>query len=74
MILMLLPMSSRIASVPSTMAPLFAARASSWRSQNVPGISDSAVPYMPLQRLCSSTQSFLDKDVQTFMYLVPLLL
>eukprot|EP00959_Pyramimonas_sp_CCMP1952_P391573 8205892-Pyramimonas_sp.AAC.1 len=40
MILMLLPMSSRIVSVPSTMVSLFAARASSWRSPNIPGTSD----------------------------------
>eukprot|EP00959_Pyramimonas_sp_CCMP1952_P267340 5589608-Pyramimonas_sp.AAC.1 len=45
-------MSSRIVSIPSTMAPLFAARANSWRSPNVPGSSDSAVPCKPLGRLC----------------------
>eukprot|EP00959_Pyramimonas_sp_CCMP1952_P373934 7831420-Pyramimonas_sp.AAC.1 len=70
MILILLPMSSRIVSAPSTMVPLFAARASSWRSPNIPGTSDSVAPCMPLRRLCSSTQSFLVRDVKTFMYLV----
>eukprot|EP00959_Pyramimonas_sp_CCMP1952_P062147 1298872-Pyramimonas_sp.AAC.1 len=45
---MLLPMFSRIISVlPSTMVSLFAARASSWRSPNIPGTSDSVVPCVP---------------------------
>eukprot|EP00959_Pyramimonas_sp_CCMP1952_P029026 608939-Pyramimonas_sp.AAC.1 len=41
-IMVLLPMSSRIVGIPSAMAPLLAARASSWHSPNVPGTSDSA--------------------------------
>eukprot|EP00959_Pyramimonas_sp_CCMP1952_P378115 7920534-Pyramimonas_sp.AAC.1 len=39
MMLMLLPMSRRVVSIPPTMVPLFAARASSWRSPNIPGTS-----------------------------------
>eukprot|EP00959_Pyramimonas_sp_CCMP1952_P380072 7962131-Pyramimonas_sp.AAC.1 len=41
MMLMLLPMCKRIVSSPSAMVPLFAARASSWRSPNIPGTSGS---------------------------------
>eukprot|EP00959_Pyramimonas_sp_CCMP1952_P382314 8011049-Pyramimonas_sp.AAC.1 len=54
--LTLLPMPSRIVSIPSTIVPLFAARANSWRSQNIPDNSDSAVPRIPLRHLCSNTQ------------------
>eukprot|EP00959_Pyramimonas_sp_CCMP1952_P024352 510930-Pyramimonas_sp.AAC.1 len=61
-------MSRRIVSIPSTEVPLFAARADSWRSPSVPGTSESVVPYRPLRRLCSSTQSFLVRGVKTFMY------
>eukprot|EP00959_Pyramimonas_sp_CCMP1952_P250375 5233334-Pyramimonas_sp.AAC.1 len=62
MTLMLLPMSSRIVSMPSTMVPLFAARASSWRYPNIPGTPDSVVSCVPLLRLCPSTHSFPVRD------------
>eukprot|EP00959_Pyramimonas_sp_CCMP1952_P000080 1419-Pyramimonas_sp.AAC.1 len=68
MMLLLLPMSKWTVSISSTTVPLFAAKASSWRSPNIPGTSDSVVPYIPLRRRCSNTQSFLDRDVKTFMY------
>eukprot|EP00959_Pyramimonas_sp_CCMP1952_P421492 8830022-Pyramimonas_sp.AAC.1 len=55
MILLLLPMSNRIVSMPSNMVPLFDARANSWCSPNIPGASHSVAPCMPLRRLCSST-------------------
>eukprot|EP00959_Pyramimonas_sp_CCMP1952_P142929 2992143-Pyramimonas_sp.AAC.1 len=61
-------MSNRIVSIPSTVVPLFAARASSWRSPNIPGTSDNVAPCIPLRRLCSNTQWFLDRDAKTFMH------
>eukprot|EP00959_Pyramimonas_sp_CCMP1952_P436989 9149481-Pyramimonas_sp.AAC.1 len=49
--LILLPKPQRIVNIPLIIIQLFAAKASSWRSPNSPGTSDTVAPRKPLRRL-----------------------
>eukprot|EP00959_Pyramimonas_sp_CCMP1952_P307357 6433178-Pyramimonas_sp.AAC.1 len=66
--LMPLPMSNRIVIIPSTMVPLFAAKANSCRYPNMPGTSDSGAPRVPLRRPGSNTHWPLVKGAKTFVH------